>query len=606
LGDGGIVDPRVPGLERYALAGYGRSGVVLRALQPRLRRHVAVKLFLPASDDDRTRVGLGLRRMGALSAHPGMVSFDEFGTTPGGLPYLVMEYMLGGSLAFHLARREPLAWPRAVDIVARIADAIEHAHREGVLHRNLKPGNILLSGIGIPKLADSWIDASFAETPGTAAAEAASIEHTAPEVLDGRPPTAAADLYSLASSLFALLAGHSPFRRDSEEPVQAVAVRVTTQPVPDLRSRGIPDAVCDVLEQALARDPGARPSSAAEFAYVLRRAARSTLKATEAAPAGAALAEGTAEGTAAQATPGKAAIEGPASAEPVAAEAAVTDAVAAEGAGAGAVVEMAATAAGGAEPRASDTTREPPRRPPKRALRRVRRWGPRVWGGVLLRRVRRWGPRVWGGVLLQRVRRWGPRVWGGVLLRRVRRRDPTVWGAIFLILTTLALVTLAVMAWREVGPFADRVTSQATTIWATTTTAAPTTTTQAPTTTGAPTTTRAITTTTTLAPTTTTTLAPTTTTTTAIPVLVTVSPASGPRGQYFTISASGLTRNGSATVTITRPGGGLAYTGTQTADGSGIATWYLGSSDQDPVGVYSIAVVDEASSRRGYGSFSIT
>ena len=214
----------------------------------------------------------------ALSAHPAIVGLDESGTTATGLPYVVMEFMEGGSLADHLAGRgrwrgrgqstSSPGWPmRSITLTG-----------SGVLHRNIKPANILLSGIGIPKLADFWIDASFGETPGTAAAQAATLEHTAPEVLDGRPPTAAADVYSLASTLFALLAGQAPFPLGSEESVQSLVARVTAEPVPDLRSRGIPAAVCEVLEQALARDPAGRPASAADFAYLLRRAARLTAR----------------------------------------------------------------------------------------------------------------------------------------------------------------------------------------------------------------------------------------------------------------------------------------------------------------------------------------
>ena len=181
-----------------------------------------------------------------------------------------------------------------------------------------------------------------------------------------------------------------------------------------------------------------------------------------------------------------------------------------------------------------------------------------------------------------------------------------MWGAILLTFTSLLLVILAVMAWSEVGPFAAPVTSQANTTWATTTTLAPiATTTRPPTTTTRPptTTTQTTTTTTTQAPTTTTTRPPTTTT--VLPVQVSVSPGSAPRGQQITVSAGGLTPNGSATVTITRPDGGEEQGTPQTADGSGAALWYFSASGEDPAGVYSVTVVDVTSSRRGYGSFNI-
>ena len=503
--------------------------MVLRAFQPRLRRHVAVKLLIPGSKEATAGVVAALRRLDARCTHPAVVGFDTCGTSAGGLPYVVMEFMEGGSLADHLAQRRSPPGPRAVEIIARVADAVDHAHQAGVLHRNIKPANILLTGSGIPKLTDFWIDGQFGETGGTAAAQAATLRHTAPEVLEGGEPSPAADVFSLASTLSVLLAESAPSPLGPEAPAPAVVSAAAA--AAELRGRGVPVAVCDVLEQALARDPGARPTSAAEFAYLLRRAARAAAKAAPDAASAASV--GGSAGTAVAEAPGG---KAPAT------EAAVVEATA----------TVAPAAGRAAVPPARSTAGRPPGRPAGR-----------------------------------------PR-------RRALRRNLSLWGAILLIVTSLALATLAILAWREVGPFALPYAGPDWTIEATTTTGGATT---APSTTAVITTTE--TTTTTTAPTTTTTRPPTTTTTT-VQVRVSVNPASGPPEQTFVVTATGLTRNGSASITITQPGGGVAYSSTQTADGSGACTWYVGSSAGDPAGTYAITVVDATSGRRGYGSFSIT
>ncbi len=126
-----------------------------------------------------------------------------------------------------------------------MAGAVETAHRLGILHRDVKPANILLTDYGEPELTDfgiAHITGGFETATG---AVTGSPAYTAPEVLGGDPPSPAADVYGLGATLFSALTGHAAFERRSGEQVVAQFLRITTQEVPDLREHGIPDDVSD-------------------------------------------------------------------------------------------------------------------------------------------------------------------------------------------------------------------------------------------------------------------------------------------------------------------------------------------------------------------------
>ena len=156
-----------------------------------------------------------------------------------------------------------------------MAGALETAHRAGILHRDVKPANILLSEYGEPELTDFGIArvAGGGFETGTGVV-AGSPAFTAPEVLHGIPPTALTDVYSLGATLFCLITGHAAFERREGENLVAQFLRITTQPVPNLRSGGIPDEVCAVIERGMSQEPTERFASAAEFGDALRELQR--------------------------------------------------------------------------------------------------------------------------------------------------------------------------------------------------------------------------------------------------------------------------------------------------------------------------------------------
>jgi serine/threonine protein kinase len=269
-------------IEALGLAGYadfvrvgrGGFGTVYRARQAHLNRDVAIKILPPLSDEvTRTRFERERHAMGLLSGHPGIVTVHESGYTRDGRPYLVMEYMAGGSLADRVEATGPLPWPEAVTIMAGVSDAVEVAHRAGVLHRDIKPDNILMSSYGAPKLTDFGI-ASLTGGPQTGTPLiTATVEHAAPEVFQGARPTELSDVYSIGSTLFALLSGHAAFRRPTDDNPIPVITRAMHDPVPNLREVGVPDQLARVVERAMAKEPSHRPASAAGFAEELRGAA---------------------------------------------------------------------------------------------------------------------------------------------------------------------------------------------------------------------------------------------------------------------------------------------------------------------------------------------
>ncbi|MGW0182129.1 protein kinase domain-containing protein [Nocardia sp. NPDC003345] len=251
--------------------GRGGFGIVYRCVQRALDRVVAVKVLSSDLDpESRERFLREEHAMGRLSGHPNIVDILQVDVTASGLPFIVMPFATHGSLERLVHDHGPLGWPDTLRAGVKLAGAIESAHRTSILHRDVKPANVLLSSYGEPQLTDFGI----ARMPGGFRTSSSQITgspaFTAPEVLKGADPTVRSDVYGLGATLFALLTGHAAFERQAGERVVAQFLRITTQPVPDLREQDIPADVAAVIEEAMAQDPADRPESAYEFGEMLR------------------------------------------------------------------------------------------------------------------------------------------------------------------------------------------------------------------------------------------------------------------------------------------------------------------------------------------------
>ncbi|MGV9869320.1 protein kinase domain-containing protein [Rhodococcus koreensis] len=260
------------GFDNAQEIGRGGFGVVYRCIQPALDRTVAVKVLTSDLDPDNLERFLREQRaMGKLSGHPNIATILQIGTTGRGHPYLVMQLHPRGSLETLIRRAGPLDWKAVLALGVKLCGALEVAHRAGILHRDVKPGNILLTDYGEPLLTDFGIarmSGGFETTVGTVIGSPA---FTAPEVLRGDTPTPGADVYSLGATLFCALTGHAAFERRSGEQLVAQFLRITSEPIPDLRGGVIPDPVCALLERAMATAAD-RPPSAAAFGDEVRQA----------------------------------------------------------------------------------------------------------------------------------------------------------------------------------------------------------------------------------------------------------------------------------------------------------------------------------------------
>jgi non-specific serine/threonine protein kinase len=252
--------------------GRGGFGVVYRCAQPSLDRTVAVKVLTADMDEEnRDRFFREQRAMGRLTGHPNIVNAFHVGTTVGGRPYLVMPYYPRDSLEARVRRVGPLDQSEALHLGVKMAGALETAHRAGILHRDVKPANILLTDYGEPVLTDfgiAHIVGGFQTATGTVTGSPA---YTAPEVLSGGSPSAVSDIYGLGATLFCAITGHAAFERRSGEHVVAQFLRITTQPAPDLRTEGIVEDLSAVIERAMSAEPHDRPATAAEFGDELRQ-----------------------------------------------------------------------------------------------------------------------------------------------------------------------------------------------------------------------------------------------------------------------------------------------------------------------------------------------
>ncbi|WP_433723195.1 protein kinase domain-containing protein [Nocardia sp. CA-129566] len=244
--------------------GRGGFGVVYRCIQAGLDRAVAVKVLTADLDEEnRERFVREQRALGRLTGQPNIMEVLQVGTTTSGMPYLVMSYYPQGSLDSRIRRHGPLSSAEALRVGVKLSGALETVHRLGILHRDVKPSNILITDYGEPVLTDfgiARIPDAFHTATGTIMGSPA---FTAPEILDGQAPTPAADVYGLGATLFAVLTGHAAFERRSGEQVVAQFVRITAEPTPNLREHGIDEDLSHVIERAMDRSPEQRPSAAA-------------------------------------------------------------------------------------------------------------------------------------------------------------------------------------------------------------------------------------------------------------------------------------------------------------------------------------------------------
>ncbi|MBA2555393.1 MAG: protein kinase [Geodermatophilaceae bacterium] len=265
--------PQHPGLRDLTEIGRGGFGVVYRARQEGLDREVAIKILTVRLDERaRARFAQECRALGQLSGHPHIVGVHDGGVRADDHAFLIMPFYAADSLAVRLKTSGPLPWREVADIGVRLAGALQTAHDAGILHRDIKPGNVLIDEYGGPRLGD-FGQARLADAEVTHTGERAITPgFSAPEVLNGQPATAQSDIYALAATLVALLLGHPPFETGGD--LIAMFYRVMSEPPPDLRGYGVPDPINRVLAQAMGKDPGRRFATAAHFGTALQAAQR--------------------------------------------------------------------------------------------------------------------------------------------------------------------------------------------------------------------------------------------------------------------------------------------------------------------------------------------
>ena len=254
------------------LLGQGGMATIYRARDSQLERDVAVKVLRPeyGRDPDFFARFRQEAQSAASLNHPGVVAVYDYGTDAAG-PFIVMELVDGEDLASIVRRSGALPPKQAARLAAQIARAIAAAHEHGFVHRDVKPGNVLVTREGRAKVADFGIARALAEAaltlPGTSLG---SVHYFSPEQARGETTTPASDIYSLGIVLYELLTGRRPWEGDS---AAAVATARLTGPVPSPSAvrAGIPPVLEEITQKAMAIDPDRRFSSAAEMADALDR-----------------------------------------------------------------------------------------------------------------------------------------------------------------------------------------------------------------------------------------------------------------------------------------------------------------------------------------------
>jgi serine/threonine-protein kinase len=274
-----VVGSRLAGYQLEEQIGRGGMAVVFRARDERLGRPVALKILDPelAADEEFRQRFFQESRAAAVVDDPHIIPVYEAGEADGVL-FIAMRYVPGGDVQALLRREGPLPWARAAAIISPVASALDVAHAAGLVHRDVKPANMLLdarpehdhvylSDFGLVKGALSTVGLT---KPGRIPC---TPNYAAPEQIQGLAVDGRTDQYALACTAYQLLTGNTPFERDQD---MAVLLAHLSEPPPPLSSRqpGLPAAADQVFAKALAKVPDNRYASCRDFADALRQALR--------------------------------------------------------------------------------------------------------------------------------------------------------------------------------------------------------------------------------------------------------------------------------------------------------------------------------------------
>jgi serine/threonine protein kinase len=266
------IAPQIPGCRDLSLIGERVARSLFSATSDRLGRPVTVIAYPPLSEGrteaDFDRAAATAQRLGV---HPSMISIHEWGHADDHRPWIITDPQPADALDTLLKQDGPLEIERALQMGVLLAGALETAHAAGIVHGDLSPARVVVGPHGEPLMTETGL-APFAVFPGLGALNNPVRYHASPEVLEGTELTPATDVYSLATTVYALIAGRAPQEKpaDITDSNASLLLRVLQMAVPPIERRGLPPGLLEALRGPLAPDPRKRPRQAIEVAWLLQ------------------------------------------------------------------------------------------------------------------------------------------------------------------------------------------------------------------------------------------------------------------------------------------------------------------------------------------------
>jgi len=259
--------------------GVGGMATVYTAKDLVLNRHVAVKVLKEEFTTDEEFVKrFNTEALAAASlSHANIVSIYDVGNEDN-IYYIVMELVRGKTLKQIITENGPISWKWATNIAIQIASALEVAHKNNIVHRDIKPHNIIITEDGVAKVTDFGIAKAVSNSTITAfGTTIGSVHYFSPEQAKGGYTDAKSDIYSLGVVMYEMLTGQVPF--DADTSVSVALMHMQEKPVPPIEiNKNIPTALNDIILKAMQKEPMARYQTAAEMISDLRRALKSLME----------------------------------------------------------------------------------------------------------------------------------------------------------------------------------------------------------------------------------------------------------------------------------------------------------------------------------------